>query len=120
MALVAGRRGRRSRDKVLADGVVERRPDDDVYVVDGLRCQPAAARATSGEKLGIEAVEVLRVQRAQRHGPEGRIDVVLDHPLIPVRSSRLQSLTASGHPPLSEVAAECQLLRDDRVLGSCG
>lgn len=73
------------RYEMLADRLVERGADHDMDVVDGLGCETGAMAPAGGEEVGVEAVEVFGMQRSQRHRSEYRGDVVVDHPLVPVR-----------------------------------
>lgn len=50
------------RHEVVALCGAESGADDDVDVVDGLRCQPDGMFAAGGEEVGVEAVEVLGPQ----------------------------------------------------------
>jgi hypothetical protein len=75
-------------DEATFHGEIERAAHDDVRLVHRLGRQPVPVAPARREQLGVEVIEVVRAQVAQRNRPEGREDVVVHDPRVPIRGRR--------------------------------
>ena len=90
------------------DGVVERRPDDLVEVLDRLRRERSAAPAAGEEQSPVERLEVLGLEPPQRGVAEVGEQVVLDAGDVAGVRRRCEGRLLGGKPLPEEVLAEGQ------------
>ena len=102
-------------DQPAADGVVEGAADDEVDLVDGLRCQCPAAVGGVQHPV-VQLLEVVGPQRAQPGGAEGGEDVPLGLVDVAAVGARAQGQLLAGQPPAGQVGAEGE--RSNLVIAS--
>jgi hypothetical protein len=86
--------------------VVERGADDGVNLDDRLGCAAGAVSTAGGGEGVVQVVEVIGAQPTQRDVTDGRVDVAVDEPGVPVRSGGADLATLVRDPRVGEELAK--------------
>lgn len=95
----------RAREPLLG-GVGKRATHDEMNFVDRLGSEPITMLPAARAQRGVEVVQVFGADRPERIPADGRNDVALDHPPVPVRGGGTDSTLAFRKPRVSQVVAE--------------
>lgn len=93
-------------DKVPFDGMVERRADHGVDLVNGLGCEPVSATPASALEVVIQLVEVVGAQSPKGDLAERGSDVAVDEPGVAVGGGRSELAALVREPRIGEELAE--------------
>ncbi len=74
--------------------------------MDGLGSKPVTVLAARCGERCVEVVEVFGADRPQRVLADGRDDVALDHPPVPIGGSGTDSTLPLGQPGVGQVVTE--------------